>query len=224
MPQSSSAFLLVEKGEPHDVGEALPLSRGKVLLGRASPGEQSKIPLIPFHSPFVSRRHAMIEIKDGSYLLTDLESRHGTAVNEEQLVPGDPWKLSDEDRISLARDEVVLIFSTAVPVGGETWDYPEPLLILDPDRREIILDGQLVTLRGRLYDLFHLLHENRGRAVSNLEIKKEVWRDRGLGADGMPLVTNEELRTLIHRLRKELGPYSDRVCTVRGYGYMLDLE
>jgi DNA-binding winged helix-turn-helix (wHTH) protein len=72
--------------------------------------------------------------------------------------------------------------------------------------------------------LLHLLYENQGRAVSTLEIKRAVWQEREPGADGMPLVTNEELATLVYRLRKRLGPYKDLIRTVPGYGYMLDLE
>jgi pSer/pThr/pTyr-binding forkhead associated (FHA) protein len=168
----------------------------------------------------------MIEVKDESCFLTDLESRHGTSVNGKRLVPGESCELKDRDRISLARDEVVLVFSTTAPTGGETLDYPEPqpdpLLILDPDRREFILDGQPLGLSGRLYDLLLLLYENRGRAVSILDIKAEVWQERGLGADGMPLVTNQEVYTLVRRLRKRFGPHRDLVQTSRGFGYMLD--
>ncbi|MFC2015852.1 FHA domain-containing protein [Chloroflexota bacterium] len=225
MQQLPDAFLIVEKGEPCGVGEALPLSRGKVLLGRDSPDRERGF---FFFSPFVSRRHAMIEFKDGSYFLTDLESRHGTGVKDEQLPPGEPRQLGDQDRISLARDGVVLIFSMAAPVGGETWDYPESqpdsLLILDPDRRKVILDGQPLTLTGRPHDLLHLLYENQGRAVSTLDIKKAVWKDRGLGADGLPLVTNEEVTTLVYRLRESLKPHRELIRTVPSYGYMLDLE
>jgi pSer/pThr/pTyr-binding forkhead associated (FHA) protein len=224
MQQSPDAFLIVEKGEPHGVGEALPLLRGQVLLGRDSLDDQRGF---FFFSPFVSRRHAMLEFKDGSHFLTDLESRHGTGVNDEQLTPGEPRKLRDRDRISLARDAVVLIYATAAPVGRETWDYPEPQpdpqLILDPDRREVILDDKPLPLSGKLYDLLALLYENRGRAVSTHDIKRTVWKERELGADGMPLVTDDELRTLVYRLRKRLGPYSDLIRTVPGYGYMLDL-
>lgn len=232
MLQSPDAFLIVEKGEPYGVGEALPVPKGRVLLGRDSPDGQRGF---FFFSPFVSRRHAMIEFNDGLCFLTDLESRHGTAVNEEQLVPGEPWKLGDRDRISLARDEVVLIYSTASPAGGQTWDFPEsqpepPMaekpdspLILDQERRECILDGKPLPLRGKPYALLDLLYENRGRAVSILDIKTEVWKERGLGADGMPLVTDGEVNTLVYRLRQRLGPHRELIRTVPGFGYRLDL-
>jgi DNA-binding response OmpR family regulator len=168
--------------------------------------------------------------------LTDLDSRHGTSLNGKRLAPGEPRELQDRDRISLARDAAVLIFTTATPTGSETWDYPESqlepdadqtpgsLLIVDLERREVILDGRRLDLRGKLYDLIALLYENRGRAVSTHDIKRIVWKERELSADGMPLVTNQEVITLIYRLRKRLGPYKDLIRTAPSYGYMLVLE
>ena len=232
MHQSPDAFLIVEKGEPYHTGEALPLVGGKVWLGRIS---QEYQPDFSFRSPYVSRRHATIEYKDGAYFLTDLPgSRHGTWINGEQLAPGVPREIRDRDRIGLAREEVVLIFAAATLTDSDTWDYPEsqpkptaaqrePSVILDQERREVVLDGQPLVLSGKLYDLLCLLYENRGRAVSDRDIKTAVWQERGLGADGMPLVTDEELTTLVYRLRKRLEPHGDLVRTVPGYGYMLDL-
>jgi hypothetical protein len=233
MDQSPDAFLIVEKGEPHPSGEALPLVGSKVLLGRAYQEHQ---PDFSFRSPYISRWHARIEYRDGAYFLTDLPgSRHGTWLNGEQLVPGVAREIGDRDRIGLARDEVVLTFVTAVRIGSETWDYPESKpgqpavqrpgfpIILDRERREVTLEGRPLTLSGRLYDLLCLLYENRGRAVSDRDIKAAVWQERGLGADGMPMVTDEELTTLVYRLRKRLECHGDLVRTVPGYGYMLDL-
>ena len=45
----------------------------------------------------------------------------------------------------------------------------------------------------------------------------------GMGADGMPLVTAEELTTLVYRLRERLRPHGDLIRKVPRYGYMLDL-
>jgi pSer/pThr/pTyr-binding forkhead associated (FHA) protein len=222
MQQPPDAFLIVEKGEPYQPGEALPLVGEKVWLGRPSEGW---VPHIPFDSPFISRRHATIECKDGVHFLTDNpENRHGTSLNGKRLAPGEPRELKDRDRISLARDAVVLIFATATPIGSETWDYPGSQLILEPERREVTLDGQPLPLTGKLYALLALLYENQGRAVSARDIKKAVWKERVTGADGMPLVTDDELRTLVYRLRKRLGPYGSLICTIEGYGYMLDLQ
>ena len=233
MSQLPHAFLIVEKGEPYTAGEIVPLVGNQTVLGRSSPEYQ---PDHAFDSPYVSRQHATIEHIEGAHFLTDLDSRHGTSVNGTLLTPGEAHDLTDRDRISLARDEVVLTFSLAHPTGSETWDYTEsqpeglaahesgPAVILDRERREVIFSGRLLSIRGKLYDLFCLLYENQGRAVSALEIKSVVWQERELGADGMPLVTSEEVTSLVYRLRQRLEPHGDLVCTVPGYGYMLDLE
>ena len=233
MERSPDAFLIVEKGEPYGSGEALPLVGAKTLLGRSSEEYQ---PDVPFDSPYVSRQHVTIEYSEGAPLLIDLDSRHGTSINGRWLTPGEAYDLKDRDRITLARDAVVLTFSVAIPTGSETWDYTEsqpeslaapisgPTVILNRGRREVIIDGRVLIFRGKLYDLFCLLYENRGRVVSTLEIKRVVWREREPGADGMPLVTNEEVATLVYRLRKRLGLHGDLICTSAGHGYMLDVD
>ena len=233
MLQTPHAFLIVVKGEPYGNGDVLPLVGEKTLLGRSS---EEYEPDVSFDCPYVSRQHATIENSEGAHLLTDLDSRHGTSLNGRQLTPGEACDLEDQDRIVLARDEVVLTFSVAHPTGSETWDYaesqsespaaekPGPTVILDRERREVIIDGRVLILRGKPYDLFCLLYDNRGRTVSSIGIKRVVWQERESGADGMPLVTNEEVATLIYRLRKGLGPYADLVHTFPGYGYMLDVD
>jgi pSer/pThr/pTyr-binding forkhead associated (FHA) protein len=233
MQLSPHAFLFVVKGEPYSNGDVLPLVGDKTLLGRSS--EQYE-PDLPFDCPYVSRQHATIEYSEGAHLLTDLDSRHGTSFNGRRLTPGEAYDLEDRDRIVLARDEVVLTFSVAHPTGSETWDYaesqsespasekPGPTVILDQQRREVIIDGHVLVLRGRLWNLICLLYEDRRRVVCTVEIKREVWPERESGADGMPLVTNEEVATLIYRLRNRLAPYADLVRTFPGDGYMLDVE
>jgi hypothetical protein len=233
MQQSPHAFLIVEKGEPYGAGDVVPLVGDKTLLGRSS---QEYEPDLAFDSPYVSRQHSTIEYSEGAHTLTDLDSRHGTFLNGSRLTPGEAYDLEDRVRIILARDEVVLTFSVAHPTGSETWDYaesrsetlstqkPGPVVVLDRERREVIIDGRMLDLTGKLYDLLCLFYENRGRVVSHVEIKRVVWQERELGADGMPLVTNEEVATLIYRLRRRLGPHAYLVRTVPGYGYMLDIK
>ena len=194
MPTPPDALLIVAKGIVLLDGvatpnAALPLWEEKVILGRASPECQLDFPFIS--SPFVSRRHATIEYKDVGYVVTDLGSRHGTRINGNRLKPDMPQAIQDGDRISLAKDEVILMFVSAASMGGETWDFappepspgppPQPILLLDHDRREVILDGDVLDppLRGKLYDLLKFLYDNRGRAVSDVEIMKEVWPEAG---------------------------------------------
>ena len=119
------------------------------------------------------------------------------------------------DRISLANDQVVLIYATAASMGGETWDFPSaepspgppPILVLDHDQHEVILDGKVLDppLRGKLYDLLKVLYDNRGRAVSEVEIMKAAYKDRPWGPaplrhgketqEPQPLVDYQEVNT-----------------------------
>ncbi|MCA9284430.1 MAG: FHA domain-containing protein, partial [Phycisphaerales bacterium] len=65
------------------------------LMGRASDAT------IRLNDAAVSRRHARIEFEGDRWLLTDLESRHGTAVNGTRLVAGQPRPLEDGDQITI---------------------------------------------------------------------------------------------------------------------------
>ena len=55
--------------------------------------------------PACSRRHAQIEFKDGSYVLTDLGSANGTLVNDQRV---STRQLSDGDRIVVGQDQIVI--------------------------------------------------------------------------------------------------------------------
>jgi pSer/pThr/pTyr-binding forkhead associated (FHA) protein len=233
MVQSPDAYLIVEKGLPYSAGDVLPLFGGTTLLGRNSKECQNDI---AFTSPFVSRRHAVIEGRDGEFTLTSLiEAKHGTTVKGVLLEPGAPYTLRAGDRIGLTDGLVVLVFAVVGSAGSETWDFParppepreppkpEPPVAFNPERREVIVDGSPRTLTDRLFNLFSILYDNRGRAVSDLEIKKAVWSDYELGVDGKPLVTDQELSTLKYRLCQILEPHGDLIRALRGYGYMLDL-
>ena len=48
MRQPPDAFLIVEKGKPYGIGEALPLSRGRALLGAVRRNTSS---IFPFFLP-----------------------------------------------------------------------------------------------------------------------------------------------------------------------------
>lgn len=71
-----------------------------VLIGKRK-GESDVI----LDSPTVSRTHALIEWRNGKYVLCDLNSKNGTFCNGEQLNPQEKRNLSHEDRISFAEME-----------------------------------------------------------------------------------------------------------------------
>jgi hypothetical protein len=77
-------------------GRSLPLGEPVVRLGRALSND------VIFEDPRVSRRHAELRWRSGSYYLSDLGSRSGTTHNGQTLSHGQEVPVADGDVISLA--------------------------------------------------------------------------------------------------------------------------
>lgn len=226
MKEQIGAFLIVEKGNPYRWGEILPLREGKVLLGRTWKGQQ---PDISFDNLYVSRFHARIDCTQGLFTIADLpSSKHGTRVNGRQIEKDVPHTLKHGDEIQLAAGEVVLVFCSSL-APGETLDFPSKGpkvgLALDEAKRGAVVNGRLLPLSGKPYQLFRVLWLNRGRAVSDDMIRNEVWPERApdpRDEKSIPLVDDEEISALVHRLRAHLGEHGGLIRTIRGYGYLLE--
>ncbi|MCL6590454.1 MAG: winged helix-turn-helix domain-containing protein [Firmicutes bacterium] len=221
----TAPFLIVEKGEPYRKGEIVSVPEGACLLGR---DWQDHHPDIGFASFYISRRQAILWREKGKTVLkTHPEAKSKAAVNGKVLSPGEGRELRHGDRISLGNDTVLLIFCSGIE-PGETWTAASITdhspLFLDEAKHEVFLNGENLKLTGKRYELFRLLYQNRGRAVSDDEIRQAVWPERESGPDGVPLVNDEEIATLIRFLRERLGEYAYLLETVRSYGYRLELE
>lgn len=89
---------------------------------------------------------------------------------------------------------------------------------IDPVSREVIADGQRVTLTLKEFDLIHLLAANPGRVFSRDYLVDRIWGDDYEGFD-------RTVDTHILRLRKKLGgsgSVADRIVTLWGVGYKYD--
>jgi DNA-binding response OmpR family regulator len=87
-------------------------------------------------------------------------------------------------------------------------------LTIDPDKREVKVDGQPITLRTREFDLLYMLTENREKVFSREQLLEKVW---GFDFYG-------ETRTVdvhIARLRDRLKSSDVEIETVWGIGYKL---
>ena len=83
--------------------------------------------------------------------------------------------------------------------------------------RILRIDGKVVSLTPKEYDLLTFLIENQGIALSREKIISTVWGYDYYGDD-------RTLDTHIKLLRKNLGPYSNRIVTLRGVGYRFEKE
>jgi hypothetical protein len=77
------------------------LNRDSMVIGRRDPDTRLCPDIDLWRDHAVSRRHAEITRKDGSYFLTDLGSTNGTKVNGELLKPHEERQLQPGDEITL---------------------------------------------------------------------------------------------------------------------------
>jgi len=102
-------------------GTATPLlvfPKGEMALGRRDPatGHMPEIDLTAFaaYRLGVSRRHAIIRLKDERLEVYDLGSSNGTAVNGSKLAPHQPFTLRDGDMITLGKMHMRAVFQQAL--------------------------------------------------------------------------------------------------------------
>ncbi len=90
-------------------------------------------------------------------------------------------------------------------------------VVLDNERKEVRVRGQVVALSPREFELLRLLASRPGKAFSSEEIVAAVWADRESAAA-------EDVKKYVHMLRAKVErvPSSPRlIVTVRGFGYRL---
>ena len=88
-------------------------------------------------------------------------------------------------------------------------------LVINPETREVTLEGKAVNLTAKEFDLLLHFARNRGRVYSRLQLLDAVW---GYGHDGYEHNVNCHINRL--RAKIERNPAQPRyILTVRGVGY-----
>ncbi|MDO5716248.1 MAG: response regulator transcription factor [Tissierellia bacterium] len=85
-------------------------------------------------------------------------------------------------------------------------------LEMDVYSREVYVDGELISLTYKEFELLHYLLMNQGRVLSREQMMSKVW---GFDFEG-------ESRTVdvhIAVLRQKIGKYARRIQTIRNIGY-----
>jgi curved DNA-binding protein CbpA len=86
-----------------------PLEEGENVIGRPSrKGTSPNIPLPDPDARYISRKHAVITVNHGSYILTDCQSNNGTSINGVLLTPDKPYPLKEEDVILIEGRKLTL--------------------------------------------------------------------------------------------------------------------
>jgi two-component system phosphate regulon response regulator PhoB len=91
-------------------------------------------------------------------------------------------------------------------------------LVLDPDANRVTIRGQAVEVTVLEFRLLHYLASHPNRLFSRARLLEAVWgEDHFVG----PRIVDVYIR----QLRKKLQPCGQKLLkTVRGAGYMFDLE
>ena len=87
---------------------------------------------------------------------------------------------------------------------------------VNPERRELLVDGAAVSLGSRAFDIARLLVEAEGSVVTKDEIIRQVWNGT--------IVEENSIQVAVSALRKALGNRRELVRTVSGRGYQLLAE
>ena len=90
-------------------------------------------------------------------------------------------------------------------------------LTVDFAARMVRLDGQVIDMSPKEYDLLFYMVRNRGIALTREKLISEIWGYDFFGDD-------RTLDTHIKLLRKRLGPCADRITTLRGVGYRFEKD
>lgn len=85
-------------------------------------------------------------------------------------------------------------------------------VLLDPAARQVSLDGEVVALSTREFDLLHALMLSAGRVMSREQLEQQLY---SWGYE----VDSNAIEVHIHHLRRKLHP--DLILTVRGVGYTM---
>ncbi len=83
--------------------------------------------------------------------------------------------------------------------------------------RTVVVENQIVNLNKKEYDLLFYMVKNRGLSLSRAQILENVWGYDYLGSEST-------VDTHINRLRNKLGICSQKLITMRGYGYKFENE
>jgi pSer/pThr/pTyr-binding forkhead associated (FHA) protein len=220
------AFVIVEKGNSEDIGKVFQLGTNAAVIGRVTPETDPQIKIL---DDYVSRHHAEIRYHRGCFMFCDFGSTNGTEIDGQRIKPGKLYHLKHDSAIGLGivqgKARVVLRFkeshvTTPAPAGdlGET--ITVSWLSIDEEKKEVWIDGKLILLSRKEYDLLSFLHRKAGKICSKDEIISEVWPEvQDTGG-----ISDATIDQLIYRLRGKIEPdlsKPGRIISKKGFGYML---
>ena len=89
---------------------------------------------------------------------------------------------------------------------------------LDDDTKQVLVDGDAITLTPTEFQILKLLMKNKGKVLSPKEIYREVWNDEAFGGEGTVAVHIRHIREKV-----EINPAEPRYLkVVWAHGYKME--
>ena len=117
-------------------------------------------------------------------------------------------------KVLVARVEAILRRTSSKEDEGKVVDGG---IELDTTGHTLKVDGELVELSYKEFELLHYFMTNQGVALSREKILNNVWNYDYFG-DARTIDTH------VKKLRSKLGPYGGRIKTIWGMGYKFDMK
>jgi hypothetical protein len=190
------------------------LGRRTITIGRDSTCS------VQLDSPYISRQHARVDIRDGSPVITDLGSRNGSHVNG--VVVTGPVRLLAADVITLGDVTITCeaepAFATRTLVPGVIKPIKPDLLRVDADVHQVWVGDRPSERRlsAQEFQLLGYLYTHRERVCTRHELGNCVWGEHNWDQN--------MLHRLVHRLKDKLEPHPRQpryVQTLPWIGYRL---
>jgi DNA-binding response OmpR family regulator len=119
-------------------------------------------------------------------------------------------------RTQLVRDELDKVKRPDASAALETLIFDN--LVIDQNRREVTLEGQVISLKPQEYDLLIFFAEHKRQMLSRAFILERVW---GWDYIGDSRTVDVHVRWLRQKIEKDSAK-PQRIITVRGGGYRFE--
>ena len=201
--------LLVLSGPLKD--STIPLSEGEISIGReASNG-------IAVSDPSVSRKHCLVEVQGGRFMVRDLDSRNGTLVNgsavvEQGLQHGDTISAGDSSFLFLVEDQDVpppagqVEFEDSRLTAETTIIHPRDVVYLQPEKllHELPATSTVARNLNALLKISRIVHAIRDLNELQAQLLDLIFDVVPAGRGAILLADNEghEFNSLFARMRQ----------------------
>lgn len=130
--------------------------------------------------------------------------------------------LDEIDRIrqDMGQDGILWLRTDVVESFRQAPELEDPVILdrfaIDPDKREVQIDGMPIDFTPKEYDIFTMLFTNHGRPLGRQQIYDHCWGKRQFAASSRTLDAH------MTRVRQKLGSLSGTIHSKRGIGFMFD--